>query len=115
MSKPETPKTDAPNTANTAEPKAAPRAPWDLPLPFQLPTPEAFSQMMRDQIARTQGLMEELSVYEGVAMQRARTAVHDLAKLASDSIGYMSQLSAEWRKLALDAGKRAADAFGPKN
>lgn len=118
MSKPETPKTDAPNTAPSnsgTEQKAAPRAPWDIPLPFQLPTPEAFSQMMRDQIARTQGLMEELSVYESVAMQRARTAVHDLAKLASDSIGYMSQLSAEWRKLALDAGKRAADAFGPKN
>jgi hypothetical protein len=115
MSKPETPKTETAQTASTAEPKAAPRAPWDLPLPFQLPTPEAFSQMMRDQIARTQSLMDELAVYEGVAMQRARTAVHDLAKLASDSIGYVSQLSAEWRKLALDAGRRATEAFGPKN
>lgn len=115
MIKPETPKTDIPKTESTAEQKAAPRAPWDLPLPFQLPTPEAFTQMMRDQIARTQSLMEELAVYEGVAMQRARTAVHDLAKLASDSIGYASQLSAEWRKMALDAGRRAADAFAPKN
>jgi hypothetical protein len=115
MSKPETPKTETPNHATTAEPKAAPRAPWDIPLPFALPTPEAFQQMMRDQIARTQGLMEELSVYESVAMQRARTAVNDLAKLASDSIGYAAQLSAEWRKMALDAGRRAADAFAPKN
>jgi hypothetical protein len=80
--------------------------------PFTFPTPEAFSQMMRDQIARTQGLMEELAVYESVAVQRARTAVSDLAKLAGDSIGYMAQLSAEWRKVAVDAGKRAADAFG---
>jgi hypothetical protein len=48
-------------------------------------------------------------------MQRARTAVNDLAKLASDSIGYAAQLSAEWRKMALDAGRRAADAFAPKN
>src|SRR5689334_16611021 len=115
MSKPETPKTETPNASNTAEPKAAPRAPWDLPLPFPLPTPDAFTQMMKDQIARTQNIMEELAVYEGVAMQRARTAVNDLAKLASDSIGYMAQLSAEWRKMALDAGRRAADAFAPKN
>jgi hypothetical protein len=115
MSKPETPKTEIPNHASTAEPKAAPRAPWDLPLPFPLPTPEAFTQMMKDQIARTQSMMDELAVYEGVAMQRARTAVGDLAKLASDSIGYFAQLSAEWRKVALDAGRRAADAFGPKN
>ena len=115
MSKPETPKTETSNTTNTAEPKAAPRAPWDLPLPFPLPTPEAFTQIMNDQISRTQNIMEELAVYEGVAMQRARTAVNDLAKLASDSIGYMAQLSAEWRKMALDAGRRAADAFAPKN
>lgn len=115
MSKPETPKTDIPKTDHSDAQKAAPRAPWDIPLPFALPTPEAFTQMMRDQIARTQGMMDELAVYEGVAMQRARTAVNDLAKLATDSIGYMAQLSAEWRKLALDAGRRAADAFGPKN
>jgi hypothetical protein len=119
MSKTETPKTEipnpTPNPAAGAQAKAEPRAPWDLPLPFPLPTPEAFTQMMRDQIARTQGLMEELAVYEGVAVQRARTAVGDLAKLASDSIGYMAQLSNEWRRLALDAGRRAADAFAPKN
>ena len=118
MSKPETPKTEIPNNASSvsgAEPKAAPRAPWDIPPPFPLPTPEAFTQMVRDQIARTQGLMDELAVYEGVAMQRARTAVNDLAKLTSDSIGYAAQLSAEWRKMALDAGRRAADAFAPKH
>lgn len=101
--------------AQSQAPRAEPRAPWDLPLPFPLPTPEAFTQMMRDQIARTQGLMDELAVYESVAVQRARTAVGDLAKLASDSIGYCAQLSAEWRKVALDAGRRAADAFGPRN
>ncbi len=116
MNKTETPKTETPKTEIPAgEPKASARAPWDLPLPFALPTPEAFTQLVRDQIARTQGLMEELSVYEGVAVQRARTAVGDLAKLTTDSIGYMAQLTAEWRKMALDAGRRAADAFGPKN
>lgn len=113
-------KTDTQNQSQTqgsaqSQSQAAPRAPWDLPLPFTLPTPEAFGQMMRDQITRTQAMMEELAVYENVAAQRARTAVNDLAKLAADSIGYMSQLSAEWRKVAVEAGRRAADAFGSKN
>lgn len=115
MSKTETPKsTDSAQTAQIP-PKTEAKMPWDLPLPFAMPTPEAFGQMMRDQLARTQGLMEELAVYEGVAVQRARTAVGDLAKMASDSIGYVAQLSAEWRKLALDAGKRTAEALGAKN
>ncbi len=123
MTKPDS-KTETPKP-EPASPKAEPpppqaraseaRAPWDLPLPFTLPTPEAFGQMVRDHIARTQGMMEELAVYEGVAVQRARTAVNDLARLTADSLGYMSQLSAEWRKLALDAGRRAADAVAPKS
>lgn len=116
MSKPDTARTESPRTdAPHSQAKAEPRAPWDLPLPFPMPTPEAFTQMLRDQIARSQGIMDELAVYESVAMQRARTAVGDLAKLASDSIGYMAQLSAEWRKLALDASRRAADAFGQRS
>jgi len=112
---PSTPKTETahPNPGQTQQ-QSAPRAPWDLPLPFTLPTPEAFTSMMRDQIARTQAMMDELAVYESVAQQRARTAVNDLAKLAADSIGYVAQLSAEWRKLALEAGRRASDAFTPR-
>ena len=107
MNKPDN-KTEAKTEAKTETPKAV-----ENPFPWTLPAPEVFTQMMRDQIARTQGLMDELAVYESVAVQRARTAVADLAKLASDSIGYVSQLSAEWRKVALDAGKRAAEAFTP--
>lgn len=84
----------------------------DATWPF--PAPEAFTQMMRDQIERTRALVDELAVYEGVAVQRARTAVNDLAKLAGDSIGYFAQLSAEWRKLAIDASRRAGEAFAPK-
>lgn len=122
MTKPETniPKNDTAQQAQSQHqgavpPKTEARAPWDLPLPFTLPSPEAFTHMMRDQIARTQGMMEELAVYEGVAVQRARTAVNDLSKLAADSIGYLAQISAEWRRMALDAGHRAADTFGPRS
>jgi hypothetical protein len=99
---------------NKTEAKTETKNTVENPFPWTLPAPEVFTQMLRDQIARTQGIMEELAVYENVAMQRARTAVHDLAKLATDSLGYMSQLSAEWRKLAVDAGRRAAETLGAK-
>ena len=102
-------KTEAKPDAKTETTKTV-----ENPFPWTLPAPEVFTQMMRDQIARTQGLMEELAVYENVAVQRARTAVHDLAKLATDSLGYMAQLSAEWRKLAVDASRRASESFGGK-
>ena len=70
---------------------------------------EAFTQVMHEQIARTQKVMDELAGYEAVAVQRAREAVADLTKLATDSIDYCAKLSSEWRKLAVETGKRAAD------
>lgn len=98
-----------------AQQASRPRSPWEIPFaPFAMPVPDVFSQMMRDQIARTQAAMNELAVYEGVAVQRARTAVDDLARLASDSIGYVGQLAAEWRKLSLETMQRTADAFAPR-
>lgn len=82
--------------------------------PFAMPVPEVFGQLVRDQIARTQALMNELAVHEGVAVQRARTAVDDLARLTTDSIGYLAQLAGEWRKLSLETMQRTADAFAPR-
>ena len=93
-----------------ASPKA--KAPWEIP--FAMPMPEVFSQMVRDQIARTQAIMGELAAYEGVAVQRARTAVDDLTRLTSDSIGYVSQLATEWRKLSIETMQRTAEAFAPR-
>ena len=101
-----------------------------IPMPWEIPMfgPDAFArgqeafargqqvfaQMMQEQIARTQKVMDELAGYEAVAVQRARTAVVDLAKLATDSLDYCAKLSAEWRKVAVDTGRRAADHAAPR-
>lgn len=109
---------NAANTANTANTANAAKAKSPFEFPFAMPAmpamPEAFGQMMRDQIVRTQQVMGELANYEGVAIARARTAVDELARLAGDSITYWAQLSAEWRKLSVEAVQRTADAFAPK-
>lgn len=105
-----------PADSTTAQSKTAQtqaRSPFELP--FTMPVmPEAFGQLMRDQIARTQQVMGELANYEGVAIARARTAVDELSRMANDSLTYWAQLSAEWRKLSLEAVQRTADAFTPK-
>lgn len=107
---------NATHQSSQASAQSRARSPWELPFaaPFGMPVPEVFSQLMRDQIARTQAIMSELSAHEGVAAQRARTAVDDLARLASDSIGYVGQLTAEWRRLSIEAMQRTADAFAPR-
>jgi hypothetical protein len=107
---------NAAGTSQAAGPSAKAKAPWELPFaaPFAMPVPEIFAQMMHDQIVRTQSIMNELAVYEGVAVQRARTAVDDLARLANDSIGYVGTLANEWRRLSIETMQRTADAFAPR-
>ena len=56
----------------------------------------------------------ELAGYEAVAVERARAAVSDLARLATDSLEYGVRLSAEWRKLAVDTTRRVVEQTAPR-
>ena len=80
-------------------------------LPF---TPDAFAGYAREHLARLEAWMKELSTLEDAMVARARTTAQQLTKLTQDSIEYMAQLSAEWRKLALDVTRRASDIVVPK-
>jgi len=103
MSKTETPKTEIPTPDGKAE------ALFGLPL-----TPDAFASYAREHMARLETWMKELSTLEDAMMARARSTTQQLAKLAQDSIEYAAQLSAEWRKLAMDVTRRASDIVVPK-
>ena len=69
-------KPDNKTEAKTEAPKTV-----ENPFPWTLPAPEVFTQMLRDQIARTQGIMEELAVYEHVAVLDRRH-VHEAGWLS---------------------------------
>ena len=43
---------------------------------------------------------------------RARAATTDLAALAQESIAYVSSMTAEWRKMSVEATRRVAETFG---
>lgn len=110
-------KTETPRTETT--PNAAPKAETPrIPMPWEMPWMtggfEAFTQIAHEQIARSQRVMEELAGYEAVAYQRARVAVADLTKLATDSLDYCARLSAEWRKAATETTRRAVEQVAPR-
>ncbi len=129
-----TPKTETPKTEPTASATPKTEVPRSeagrIPMPWELPMfggeaftrgqemfargQEVFAQLVHEQIARTQKVMEELAGFEAVATQRARAAVSDLAKLTTDSLDYCAKLSAEWRKGAADTGRRAVEQMSPR-
>jgi len=111
MTKTDSAKTDSAKT----DPAGAERPPTAFPFPWDLAgTPDGFARLIEDQVERSRAIVDELAVYEGVAMQRARVAIEDLARLTVDTIDYTARIAAEWRKLAIDAGRRTVEAMAPR-
>ena len=102
MTKPET-KTETPKQDAKADPFFG--------MPF---TPDAFAGYAREHLARMETWMRELSQLEDTMVTRARATTAQFAQLTQDSIDYLAQLSAEWRKLAMDVTRRASDIAVPK-
>ena len=123
-------KTETSNASATNAGANAGATGWRMPMPWEMPMfgqdafarmpemfargLEVFARAMHEQLERTQKVMDELASYEAVAAQRARAAVADLAKLATDSLDYAAKLSAEWRKLAVEGSRRAVDQVAPR-
>jgi hypothetical protein len=75
---------------------------------------EAWSEMSRQGIERTQAFWSELASYEAIAVERAREQVAQFAKLADDSLAYAGKLAEEWRTLAVDTARRNLDRMDRK-
>jgi hypothetical protein len=69
----------------------------------------AWKKMVDEQIARTELMYGEVARLQEQGLEQTRHAVDEMAKLTKDSLNYFAQLSAEWRKLTLDAAKKSAD------
>ena len=75
---------------------------------------EQWQKMIEQQAAQLKSFQEQAAALEAKNLEQARAAVDQMAKLVKDSFGYAADLSAEWRKLSLEATRRAADLFTPK-
>lgn len=70
---------------------------------------EPFQSFSREQLDRVGALFQEWQKLEAQGVERAKTAVDEAANLFKTSLGYAVQLSEQWRKLALEAGRNAID------
>lgn len=70
---------------------------------------EPFRGFAQDQIDRMGTIFEEWKKLEAQGVERAHAAIDEAAKLVKTSFGYATQLTEEWRKLALAAGRQAMD------
>lgn len=123
MSKPETETKSIPTSTQPpkAEPKTEARrdvynpfAPFfDLSKSFQLPFgTQAFAPWMREHATRLESISDEISEFERAMMERIKTNAADVAALVQDTLDYLQQVSGEWRKIAIDTARRAADFTG---
>lgn len=71
---------------------------------------EPFQTFAHDQLERMTALFEEWKKLEAQGIERAKAAVDEAANLMKTSLGYAVQLSEQWRKLALEAGRQASEA-----
>ena len=67
---------------------------------------QAFQKMIADAQARAQTMADEYAALEQQMYSRAKQAIETWAQLAQDAINYSSQLSAQARKMGLDAARK---------
>jgi len=72
---------------------------------------DAWKKMVDDQVARMELAYAEMARVQEQALAQNRQAVDEMAKLSRESLDYVGQLSAEWRKLTLEATKSAVGLF----
>jgi hypothetical protein len=104
-----------PDTDKTQTPPKTPSNPFasffdrSFAMPFG---PEMFFPWLRDHASRIEKISDEVAAFERAMMERLKANAADVAALVQDTLDYMQQVGAEWRKIAIDTARRAADAAG---
>lgn len=114
MTKPEN-KTTEPRTDKTEQAPPKHAAMPQIPIPGY----DQWAAAARENLTRLQQTVnaywDELAGYENALYDRARQASADLANLTSESIAYVAALSAEWRRMSVEATRRFADSFAARS
>ena len=71
---------------------------------------DLWARLARDHADRVNAWWAELAELEGRAYQRAREAFDEAASLSRESLAYLAELSAAWRRVIADLDGRAARA-----
>src|SRR5690606_18378547 len=68
----------------------------------------AWQKMADDSMARTNAFFAEIEKAEAKRVERAESAIEELARMQKETIAYGAQLGAEWRKVSLEALQKMA-------
>ncbi|HET6614228.1 MAG TPA: hypothetical protein VFG83_19650 [Kofleriaceae bacterium] len=93
------------NEASQSQQSAPEGAAVDPAVAFQIGI-DTLARLTKDGIARAEALMDELAKIEAAGYARARATATDLTSLMTESVGYVTELCAEWRKTAMAASRR---------
>ena len=72
---------------------------------------DAWRKALVDQAERVEAFFGEVTKVEEKSLEHATNNMEEATRLAKVSMAYAAELSAQWRKLFLDATKRTADAL----
>jgi hypothetical protein len=75
---------------------------------------EFWKKGVEETTARMQAGVEELAKLEQLATEQARVALNDMARLQQESLTWANKVSAEWRRMGLDAFRKSAELFMPR-
>jgi DNA-binding ferritin-like protein len=76
--------------------------------------PEFFKKFVDDQASRFQALSAEASKLESKVLENASLVVDETAKMVKESLAHAVNLNAEYRRLSLEAVKKAASFWTPR-
>lgn len=72
---------------------------------------DAWRKAWADGGERAKAVLDESARIEAQGLAQARTMMDESVKMGHETLAYWSQLSAEWRKLSLEATRRTAEMF----
>ena len=76
---------------------------------------DAWNKMVTEQTDRIASMYDEFSKLESKGFEQTRNAIEESNKLIKSSLEYQMQLATEWRKLAQETTRRAAEMLNVKN
>jgi hypothetical protein len=68
---------------------------------------DGWNKIVEEQLGRVSGFCDELAKLEAKRDEQLVQAVDEAARMTKESLAYFGALSAEWRKLSLEATRRA--------
>ena len=72
-------------------------------------TPDAWTNAFGDHVGRIEAFYAGVDGFQAKAMEQARTNLDEMNRLTKESFAYAAQLAGAWRKLTIDATRRATE------